>query len=327
MIFSLPDDWPEKAQETIELKELEVSALSSLVEYAYTGCISINEHNVQSILPAASLLQINSVRDACCKFLQTQLHPSNCLGIRRFADTHSCKELQSISNRFALDNFPAVVTTDEFVSISFEDLQSLVSSDNLNVTNEECVYQAVLRWIKYDLNGRKAFLGQLLQHVRLPLTTRHFLLNCVSEEPLIHSNQLGKDLLIEAMKYHLSPECRVSSKSNVRMKERKPAGLDSYIFAVGGGSLFAIHSECEFYNPSIDKWCQFAPTLQRRSRLGVAAMNRFLYAIGGYNGTKDLSSGEFYDPYVNEWSKMSSCMNSRRSCLGITTLNGLIYVW
>lgn len=323
----MTDDWPEKQQGKIELKELDACALASLVEYAYTGSIIINESNVQTILPAASLLQINSVRDACCKFLQTQLHPSNCLGIRTFADAHSCQELQVISNQYTLENFPQVALTEEFLTVKIEDLKSLVSSDNLNVTSEECVYQAVMRWIKHDMANRNQYLGQLLQHVRLPLTTRSFLLNSVSEEPLIQSCQLGKDLLIEAMKYHLSPESRVNMDSNVRTKERKPAGLNSYVFAVGGGSLFAIHSECEFYNPLADKWTPFAPTLQRRSRLGVVAMNRFLYAIGGYNGTKDLSSGEYYDPYTNQWCQMSSCMNSRRSCLGITTLNGLIYVW
>lgn len=37
------------------------------------------------LLPASSLLQIQSVREACCKFLLRQLHPSNCLGIRSFA--------------------------------------------------------------------------------------------------------------------------------------------------------------------------------------------------------------------------------------------------
>ena len=47
---------------------------------------------------------------------------------------------------------------------------------------------------------------------------------------------------------------------------------------------------------------------------------------GGYNGSKDLSSGEYYDPLSNSWQMMSCNMNSRRSCLGISTLNGLIYV-
>ena len=37
---------------------------------------------MQSLLPAANLLQLGDVRDACCEFLQSQLHPTNCLGIR-----------------------------------------------------------------------------------------------------------------------------------------------------------------------------------------------------------------------------------------------------
>lgn len=41
--------------------------------------------SLQVLLPASSLLQIQSVREACCKFLMRQLHPSNCLGIRSFA--------------------------------------------------------------------------------------------------------------------------------------------------------------------------------------------------------------------------------------------------
>lgn len=43
---------------------------------------------LQVLLPASSLLQIHSVREACCKFLLRQLHPSNCLGIRSFAGTY-----------------------------------------------------------------------------------------------------------------------------------------------------------------------------------------------------------------------------------------------
>ena len=42
----------------------------------------VTEENVQSLLPAANLLQLGDVRDACCEFLQSQLHPTNCLGIR-----------------------------------------------------------------------------------------------------------------------------------------------------------------------------------------------------------------------------------------------------
>lgn len=50
---------------------------------------------------------------------------------------------------------------------------------------------------------------------------------------------------------------------------------------LGGGSLFAIHSECEVYNPRTDKWSTIAPMNWRRSRSGVTGLRRLLYVVGG----------------------------------------------
>lgn len=41
------------------------------------------------------------VRQVCCEFLQSQLHPTNCLGIRAFADLHTCTQLLNQSHAFA----------------------------------------------------------------------------------------------------------------------------------------------------------------------------------------------------------------------------------
>jgi hypothetical protein len=75
----------ERDRDVVELHDIDVSSLKQLIDYAYTGEITITEENVQVLLPVSSLLQIQSVREACCKFLLRQLHPSNCLGIRSFA--------------------------------------------------------------------------------------------------------------------------------------------------------------------------------------------------------------------------------------------------
>lgn len=55
----------------------------------------------QVLLPAASLLQLMEVTQVCCEFLQAQLHPTNCLGIRAFADLHTCTDLLSQSHAYA----------------------------------------------------------------------------------------------------------------------------------------------------------------------------------------------------------------------------------
>lgn len=69
----------------VTLHEVDPGALELLVEFAYTGQVLITEDNVQVLLPASGLLQMEGVREACCRFLMKQLHPSNCLGIRSFA--------------------------------------------------------------------------------------------------------------------------------------------------------------------------------------------------------------------------------------------------
>ena len=86
---------------------------------------------VQVLLPASSILQIVSVREACCKFLMRQLHPTNCLGIRNFADTHACKDLHKRSHKFALQNFQEVMSTEEFLLLPFQEV--LIGSPRLLV--------------------------------------------------------------------------------------------------------------------------------------------------------------------------------------------------
>lgn len=71
-----------------------------------------------------------------------------------------------------------------------------------------------------------------MSHVRLPLVSREFLMSCVDSEALIREDTTCKELLLEAMKYHLLPEQR-SLMTNQRTSERRPDGMKPYVFAVG----------------------------------------------------------------------------------------------
>ncbi|KAA0183376.1 hypothetical protein HAZT_HAZT001995 [Hyalella azteca] len=290
----------------VVLREVDPSALCLLVNYAYSGDVVITEDNVQVLLPASNLLQMCSVRDACCKYLLRQLHPSNCLGIRAFADTHSCDELHSRSHKYALQNFPEVSCTEEFLALPLDKMLELISSPKLNVESEERVFTAVL-----------------LKHVRLPLLSRDFLTSMVDNEPLLQGHPECQALQLEALKYHLLPEQRNSFTSE-RTVERKPLGYKPYVFAVGGGSLFNLHSEVECYNPRTDRWMPVAPMKNRRSRTAAASLGRHLYVMGGYDGVSDISHCEVYQPSTNTWTTTTS-MGTKRSCHGVGTLNGLIY--
>lgn len=62
----------------------------------------------QSLLSAASLLQVCGVREACCVFLAGALSPDNALGIRAFAELHACTDLTLCAQRFVETHFVEV---------------------------------------------------------------------------------------------------------------------------------------------------------------------------------------------------------------------------
>lgn len=68
--------------------------------------------------------------------------------------------------------------------------------------------------------------------VRLPLLRRDFLMSNVDTELLVRHHSECKDLLIEALKYHLMPEQR-GVLSNSRTRPRRCEGASPVLFAVG----------------------------------------------------------------------------------------------
>ncbi|XP_060741120.1 kelch-like protein 3 isoform X2 [Tachysurus vachellii] len=307
----------------VEIRDVDGQTLRKLVDYIYTAEIEVTEDNVQVLLPAASLLQLMEVRQVCCEFLQAQLHPTNCLGIRAFADLHTCAELYSQSHAYAEQHFSEVMLGEEFMSLSLQQVCSLISSDKLTVSTEEKVFEAMITWIKHDKEARLEYMPKLMEHVRLPLLSRDYLVQIVEEEPLIKNNNTCKDFLIEAMKYHLLPADQRHLIKTDRTRPRTPVSLPKVMIVVGGQAPKAIRS-VECYDFQEDRWYQVADLPSRRCRAGVVFMAGKVYAVGGFNGSLRVRTVDVYDGMRDQWSSIPS-MQERRSTLGAAVLGDLLY--
>ncbi|GIX72255.1 kelch-like protein 17, partial [Caerostris extrusa] len=175
-----------------------------------------------------------------------------------------------------------VALTEEFLPAALPakyTVRDLIASDQLNVVSEEV----------------------LLYHVRLPLTGRDFLLAQVADEPFAPEQWRRKGPSDRG--HEVPPSAGAEEQHGVRPCVFANFKNKQVVPIAGGGSLFAIHCECEYYNPRTDRWSPIASTSHRRSRAGVAGVGRLLvYAVGGYDGSKDLSSVECYNPLTNKWS-------------------------
>jgi kelch-like protein 2/3 len=117
---------------------------------------------------------------------------------------------------------------------------ALISSDKLTVPSEEIVFESVLNWINHEQESRKEHVPILMENVRLPLLSQDYLLHRVDEEPLVQLNGKCKDLLIEALKFHLLRGEQKATFSSPRTKPRQALGLPKVILVVGGQAPKAI---------------------------------------------------------------------------------------
>lgn len=190
-------------QDIINIQKISASTMSLLLDYMYGGNIIIQEDNVEGILELSDLLQISKLRDACVTFLEGQLHPCNCLGIMKFADSFSIASLTEKSKRFMLECFVEVSCHEEFLEMGVKELVEYLSDEQLVVPKEEVVFEAVMRWVRHDVPARKGALKDLLEHVRLPLLDPTYFLEKVEMDGLIQDSKECIPLLHEARKYYI----------------------------------------------------------------------------------------------------------------------------
>lgn len=313
-------DVVEATQEEVHMKDVDPEAMFALIRYMYVGHLEIREETVESLLSTACLLQLDKVAEACCVFLKKQLHPSNCIGIRQFAESQGCIDLFKESDDYVVEHFIEVVYNQEFLLLSADEIAKLLANDSLNVPNEETIFHALIIWAKHDLS-RKRHLPKLLSHVKLPLLTPQFLADHVQNNALFKDDLECQELIMEAMKYHLLPERRPSMQSSRTKPRKSTVGV---LYAVGGMDCTKGAISIEKYDLRMDRWTQVANMNGRRLQFGIAVIDNVLYVVGGRDGLKTLNTVESYDPKKKQWMSMVP-MATHRHGLGVGVLEGPMY--
>lgn len=179
-------EFAEPEGESIAIDEVDEDAFIALVDFAYTSRIKLTDRNIYSLFEAADLLQFPGVKSSCFKFFKQQINKSNCIRTWLFAESHNCTELMEASVKYIECNFLDIVRGREFLNLEQPDIVAkLVQLEDLAITSEEQVYEAVLGWLQHDPEKRKEHAPVVFKHVRFASMSRDYLLHIVDHEPFI----------------------------------------------------------------------------------------------------------------------------------------------
>uniref|UniRef100_I3KID6 Kelch-like protein 21 n=1 Tax=Oreochromis niloticus TaxID=8128 RepID=I3KID6_ORENI len=316
----------ESVMDRVVLHEVSGELLGLLVDFCYTGRVTVTQDNVDLLLKTADLFQFPSVKEACCAFLEQRLDVSNCLEIQDFAEAYACRELAASARRFVLKNIMELAKGTDFERLPWKRLLEFVSDDELCVDKEETVYQIAVRWVKADLQRRLHYWPELLQQVRLPFVRRFFLLAHVESDPLVYLSPTCLRMVNEARSFQ-SCEYDRHDRPCHRMRPRPSTGLAEILVVVGGCDQDCdelVTVDC--YNPHTGQWRYLA---EFPDHLGggysIAALGNDMYVTGGSDGSRLYDGVWRYKSSVNEWTEVSPMLKAREyhsSCI----LKGQLYV-
>uniref|UniRef100_A0A3B3DIQ7 BTB domain-containing protein n=1 Tax=Oryzias melastigma TaxID=30732 RepID=A0A3B3DIQ7_ORYME len=280
----------ESRKKLVEIKGVGRQSFKVLMEYSKTRCLTLDKENVLGILETANFLQLERARLLCCKFLERELHLSNCLGMMTYAWQLGCSQLYSAARQVVLTHFPAVSAEEDFLSLSKETIADLLASDDLALYKDDVALEATLRWVSFDPKREEHFL-ELIELVRPESLSLAFITQLLTR-------MKGSDpraRLIGKLNEHFPPSWS-AGRSLSRTKARET------LYVLGGPHDQEQQALYQFH-PLSGRWQSCAPLQQKNlTQYSVAAVNNVV-----------VSGGNFRDVlwFSVDWVKIYECVNQR----------------
>lgn len=303
----------------VKLQGVSPTAMGRLISFMYTGRIRVTENTVCQLLPAATMFQVVNVMQACCDFLDRQLHPSNAIGIANFAEQHGCNDLCKKANQYIERHFSQICQEDEFLQLSPIQLITLIKKDELNVQDEKEVYNAVLKWVKYDEDHRNVKMEHILSSVRCQFLTPKFLNDQMTNCDVLKKTPACREYLARIFR-------DLTLHKRTIVKERTPNS--PRIIYIAGGYYRQSLDILEGFNVDDKTWTQLGNLTVPRSGVGGAFLKGSFYAVGGRNNAPgnsyDSDWVDRYNPAKDQW-RPCSPMSIPRNRVGVAVMDDLLY--
>ncbi|XP_037078214.1 kelch-like protein 10 [Pollicipes pollicipes] len=301
-----------------------------VIEYAYTRNTLVDSENVEMLLRTADYFNIEGMLKDTCNFLMMEVGPRNCFGIRKFASFYNCAELENEIHNYIMRYFVDIAhanDNEELLNLPPDEMCAILGADNLNVKNEEVVWETMLNWIEREPKNRKQHIHELMKQIRLGLLETSYFVEKVKNHPYVIENEDCRPLIIETLKFIYDLEMITQRDGEVTTPElARPRVPHEILFAIGGWSGGSPTNFIETYDTRADRWVKVREVdpAGPRAYHGTAVIGFDIYVIGGFDGMDYFNSCRCFNAVTKQWREVGP-MNARRCYVSVGILDSFIY--
>ena len=309
----LENDMRERNEQRIEirLEEATASVMEDVLQYIYTGNVSVTEESCHNLIATADYLLLPGLKTLAVDFLKEKVTVQNCVFNYYFASKYRCTELTEICCSVINLNFSDVLKTDDFLNLDMKQVMEWVSSDDINVRAEEEVFTGIVDWVSHNRSEREVCFPDLIRQVRLRSSSQDILLKKLVNEDLVTTNIECVNFVLRAIVHSnesLSREPRNCLKVQVEG-----------IFLCGGTKALC-------YLPHVNMWYKMANTTFEHQNHALL-LDRQRVCIFSKQDT-DFQSHlvECYVPSTNLWCSFQSGFKYDEQFCSVSAVSGYSFL-
>ena len=236
----------ESQSDHVELKDFERTSIGveSMIDFCYSGSLSVTLENIEELLHAATHLQIPAAIDLCCQYLLQSCSIANCIDLHKIADIYSLSSVLDYIHSFISKNFLHLISQarNQFEQLTYEQMREHFFSDTLEMHHYEeyDLFAMVCAWIEVNRLERDKHALGLFQSIRFMLMTPEQLTDDVREHPLLKLNEQSRKLVEDALCFYALPNRQALLDHRQNRIRNDPA-----LVAIGEVELFTLNAEEE----------------------------------------------------------------------------------
>ncbi|XP_069776361.1 kelch-like protein 38 [Narcine bancroftii] len=274
-------DFRERSLARVHLLGLDGDILKLLVDYVYTGEMTISAANVFSVMEAAAMYQYPRVLEACSIYLQARLSAANCLGMARLAQAFHCQSLHGRARAAVLGQFPEVASSEGLKELGCSELADYLGDDELRA-DEEQVFDALAAWVSHDPQSRQRQAHRLLEKVRFQYVHPTYLSHFIARSPLVRESAACAGILESALRalFSLSPSGSPGITPLPPLPPRR--ATRQFLLTVGGRkSNQQTTREVLMYDHAGQQWLALSKVPLHLYKASAVCLHRSVYLLGG----------------------------------------------
>ncbi|XP_019871713.2 myoneurin [Aethina tumida] len=149
-------------REQLSVTCLDSEIFNTILNYMYTGEITIEHTNVEELLKLADHFILTKVIEYCIEFLGTKLNLENCLFTYFLTQRFKLKHLGNIVENWIVSHIDEICKGEEIVNLSPNELQEFFKNKSFVLTTSKSL-SVLSQWVLMDVEKREKDFDRLIK--------------------------------------------------------------------------------------------------------------------------------------------------------------------